>query len=196
MNACVSTFFPRLLNGHRRSLCSCIRYRQSSHLIVGNSHHRTKRVCFSSDRNNETGLEKDFTNVSSLSQHDLDLTLNELKTEDKSGTFIDIPGSERGGKKLAIIYTCKVCNTRGAKKFTEQAYRNGLVMIRCPGCQNLHLIADRLGVFDDSPGGWDIQKYLESIGETVKSVTNDDVLEITMADIIGNNASNPSKDKK
>ena len=69
-------------------------------------------------------------------------------------------------------------------------------MIRCPGCQNLHLIADRLGVFDDSPGGWDIQKYLESIGETVKSVTNDDVLEITMSDIIGNNASYSSKDKK
>eukprot|EP00816_Leptocylindrus_hargravesii_P004701 CAMPEP_0196820174 /NCGR_PEP_ID=MMETSP1362-20130617/74032_1 /TAXON_ID=163516 /ORGANISM="Leptocylindrus danicus, Strain CCMP1856" /LENGTH=126 /DNA_ID=CAMNT_0042198949 /DNA_START=233 /DNA_END=613 /DNA_ORIENTATION=+ len=101
----------------------------------------------------------------------------------KAQTLSDIPGSEKGGKKLAIIYTCKVCETRSAKKFTEQAHRNGLVMVRCPGCQNLHLIADNLGVFEDT--SWNIESYLEQMGDRVVAVTDDNVLELTMRDVLG-----------
>lgn len=98
----------------------------------------------------------------------------------------DIPGAQTGGKKLAIVFTCKVCSTRSAKKFTEQAYRNGVVMVRCPGCENLHLIADRLGFFGDKgDGGWDVQKALAEMGENVNAVSDDNVLELTMADVLG-----------
>ena len=60
-----------------------------------------------------------------------------------------LPGTEHGGRRLAIVFTCTVCDTRSAKKFSEHAYRHGVVVVRCPGCGNDHLIADNLGFFED-----------------------------------------------
>ena len=199
MNALVPPILRRSLIGCRRSFaCSCSSHRPISFSNREIRYHRYVRSAFfSSDRNTQDGVDKSFADIASLTRDDLKLAWNEVNGDnaDKSVSS-DIPGSEKGGKKLAIIYTCKVCNTRSAKKFTEQAYKNGLVMIRCPGCQNLHLIADRLGVFDDSSGGWDIQKYLESMGEKVKSVTNDNVLEVTLSDIVGPDIAKISKENK
>jgi protein import protein ZIM17 len=112
-------------------------------------------------------------------------------TEQLASSFTDVPGTKNTKQKtLAIIYTCKVCNTRSAKQFTEHAYRHGVVLVKCPGCQNLHLIADRLGWFedmdDDFEAGWDIETaVLAKTGQNVKAVTNDTVLELTLEDVVG-----------
>ncbi|KAL7518097.1 hypothetical protein ACHAWX_002960, partial [Stephanocyclus meneghinianus] len=64
--------------------------------------------------------------------------------------FTDVPGTTNTkAKTLAIIFTCKACLTRSAKQFTEQAYHHGVVLVHCPGCENLHLIANPLGMFED-----------------------------------------------
>ena len=98
---------------------------------------------------------------------------------------LGLPGAQKGGKKLAIVFTCTVCNTRSAKQFTEKAYKTGVVMVLCPGCNNKHLIADNLSMFDDEKGGWSIEKAMAKMGQDVTTVTNDNVLELTLDQWVG-----------
>ena len=78
-----------------------------------------------------------------------------------------------------MVYTCNVCETRAAKEISKHAYQNGVVLIRCPGCQSLHLIADRLGWFEDE--AWDIESVIREQGQdpNLSYLTHDDVLEMT-----------------
>jgi hypothetical protein len=46
--------------------------------------------------------------------------------------------------RFAIVYTCEVCQLRSAKTFSKHSYMKGVVLIRCDGCDKLHLIADNL----------------------------------------------------
>jgi protein import protein ZIM17 len=84
---------------------------------------------------------------------------------------------------MAIVFTCSPCETRSLKVFTKHAYHNGVVLVRCPGCEALHLIADRLG--DES---MDVEKLMALKGEQVKMITGDNVFEMTAADVVGASA--------
>jgi len=127
--------------------------------------------------------------MSGRSDSDASTEKPEKNQAELGDSFTDVPGATNTkGKKLAIIYTCKVCETRSAKQFTENSYRNGVVLVRCPGCQNLHLIADNLGWFEDSGEdgqGWNVEKVLAKAGENVKAVNGEDVLELTLDDVMG-----------
>lgn len=96
-----------------------------------------------------------------------------------------IPGAQKGGRKLAIVFTCTVCDTRSVKQFTENAYNNGVVIVQCPGCQSRHLIADNLGFFEDEEDGWNVEKALSRMGENVQVVTDDNVMELSVEDLYG-----------
>ena len=50
---------------------------------------------------------------------------------------------------LYLEFTCNKCEFRSKKTISKQAYQEGVVLIRCDGCENLHLIADNLGWFRD-----------------------------------------------
>lgn len=67
--------------------------------------------------------------------------------------------------RFIAVYTCKVCETRSAKSISRQAYTEGVVLIRCDGCQKLHLFADHLGWFDDAR--LDIEDIMREKGMTV-----------------------------
>lgn len=67
------------------------------------------------------------------------------------------------------------------------------MIVRCSGCQNLHLIADNKGIFAED--GWNLQKHFENDPENaVKFVSNDNILELNEEDIAGIRL--PPKDKE
>ncbi|XP_078444821.1 zim17-type zinc finger protein [Wolffia australiana] len=82
---------------------------------------------------------------------------------------------------LAMIFTCKVCETRSVKTACRESYEKGIVVARCDGCNNLHLIADRLGWFG-KPGS--VEEFLAARGEEVKKGSAD-TLNLTLEDLAG-----------
>jgi len=58
-----------------------------------------------------------------------------------------------------IEFICTVCKETVAKTFSKHSYEKGVVIIRCGGCKNLHLIADNLGFTGYS------EKNVEEIAE-------------------------------
>lgn len=111
---------------------------------------------------------------------------------DKLPGLANIPGAQASGEKLAMVYTCTVCNTRAVKSISKHAYHHGVVLVRCPGCQNLHLIADRMGWFEEE--SWDVEKLMQERGDRVKVFTSDDesILELTEKDILGSTTDDTS----
>jgi protein import protein ZIM17 len=80
-----------------------------------------------------------------------------------------------------MIFTCKLCDTRSMKMASRESYENGVVVARCGGCNNLHLMADRLGWFGQ-PGS--IEDFLAEKGEEVKKGATD-TLNFTLEDLAG-----------
>ncbi|XP_057426743.1 uncharacterized protein LOC130720173 [Lotus japonicus] len=82
---------------------------------------------------------------------------------------------------LAMIFTCKVCETRSIKTVCRESYEKGVVVARCGGCNNHHLIADHLGWFGEPRS---IEDFLAARGEDVKKGSID-TLNLTLEDIAG-----------
>merc|ERR1719410_512969 len=58
----------------------------------------------------------------------------------------NIPDSVR---LLLTQFTCTVCDTRNQHQFSRVSYQKGVVIVKCPGCEGHHLMADNLGWFRD-----------------------------------------------
>lgn len=78
----------------------------------------------------------------------------------------DVPGATKGDEFMIAMFTCKVCETRSARKISKIAFHHGSVLVRCPGCKNLHVLSDHQGFFDDNE--IDIEKMLRERGEKVQ----------------------------
>ena len=83
---------------------------------------------------------------------------------------------------ISIIFTCNVCNKRQAKTMSKKSYQEGVVLIRCGGCENIHLIADNMGWFNDDKTN--IVDILKEKNELVQTLSDTDLLDVTDLDLI------------
>jgi len=74
--------------------------------------------------------------------------------------------------KMLLSFTCKVCDNRVEKKISKQAYTKGVIIVKCDGCSNNHLIADNLGWFSTDKK-INIEDIMASKGESVKRVIDE-----------------------
>ena len=77
-----------------------------------------------------------------------------------------------GEAKLRLSFTCKRCSTRSTKIISKLSYEKGVIIVRCDGCKNNHLIADNLGWFNDQGGKTNIEYMMKAKGETIRTIRN------------------------
>lgn len=77
-----------------------------------------------------------------------------------------------------MAFTCGKCETKQARTFSKDSYDKGVVMLRCGGCDSLHLVADNLGWFRD--GKTNIEDIMREKGEKVIRHTDDNSVEFNL----------------
>lgn len=81
-----------------------------------------------------------------------------------------------------MFFTCNKCDTRCMKSFSKHSYDKGIVLVRCPGCQSLHLIADNLGWFGET---CNVEELMAGKGEGIRWKDTNGTLELTPEDALG-----------
>ena len=77
-----------------------------------------------------------------------------------------------------MAFTCVKCETKQARTFSKESYEKGVVLVRCEGCDKLHLIADNLGWFNDEKTN--IQTIMEEKGEKLMTNVSDQGIEFVI----------------
>jgi len=72
--------------------------------------------------------------------------------------------------KFQLQYTCNICEERNINMVSRKAYREGVVIAVCKGCNTKHMIADNLG-WSKYAGGFNdgetnIEEFFQNRGES------------------------------
>ena len=68
------------------------------------------------------------------------------------------------------MFTCEVCETKSVRSISKQSYHQGVVLVRCEGCDKIHLMADNLGWFEDKPVN--VEELMRRKNKPMLKVTN------------------------
>jgi protein import protein ZIM17 len=111
------------------------------------------RFAFSTENNNNipTVTTQDLSSHTTTAKVG-DEEIEMLKTDGAISIMDKVPGVKaENGELYVLSFTCNQCQTRSIRSFTKHAYHKGVVMVRCGGCEGIHLVADNIGWFDDKP---------------------------------------------
>ena len=105
-----------------------------------------------------------------MNENSKNMSSDSIKNESEK-----VPLGELKNRKLALGFTCKVCSTRNTKLISKQAYEKGVVLVKCEGCDNHHLIADNLGWWEEygGQGIHNIEAILSAKGESIRRIANE-----------------------
>lgn len=133
-----------------------------------------KMTASNRDDSNEPSNEEDgnlfaLPAMGSSSFWENDSEVNKRMAANLSGLSSGIKISDEVlSRKFQMQYTCKVCDTRNTIKVNRIAYRKGMVIAQCKGCESKHLIADNLNwlnEFDVDNGETNIDQYMTNRNE-------------------------------
>ncbi|XP_063966528.1 DNL-type zinc finger protein-like isoform X2 [Lytechinus pictus] len=165
----------------RMKLCPIIRHGTT---LINQETMTSSSSSFSVSRWVKT-LQKDhvFCSTKDASNKELKRCFCSRQTDDTSAAAAKQALGKIEGK-LHLAFTCNVCGMRTARGISKHAYEKGVVIVKCNGCDNNHLIADNLDWFKGAKGaGRNIEEIMAAKGEEVRSqLTEDDILEISGLD--------------
>ncbi len=82
-----------------------------------------------------------------------------------------------------IRFTCKICENKMERLFSKHAYEKGIVLIKCDKCNNIHLIADNIGWFNDGLGKRNIEDILKEKKEKYVKKDIKGIIELIKKDL-------------
>ncbi|CAA0806381.1 Zim17-type zinc finger protein [Striga hermonthica] len=126
----------------------------------------TRGLSFCTKANNQpTAIQATKHEIPSLKTSPC-LDNNNQATSMKLNMISNLTVSEKHDNAILII--CKVCGARSLKTMAGDSYKKGVVIAKCDACNNLHIIADKLGLFGE-PGSVSVEDFLAARGEEIKT---------------------------
>lgn len=85
-----------------------------------------------------------------------------------------------------ISFTCKPCNERSSHIITKHGYHKGTVLVKCPSCENRHVISDHLKIFMDRASTLeDILQRAAGEGSDISKLLKKGKLGMRQGEIVG-----------
>lgn len=78
-----------------------------------------------------------------------------------------------GMDRIGVVFTCTAdnCGQRIVKSVRRRSYESGTVVVKCPKCDKIHVVADNLGMYAGITGGnKNIEEIAKAKGQSVTRV--------------------------